>query len=98
MEQLPVETPVRLTARVQGYVQGVGFRYFALQKARALGVRGYVRNLHSGEVEVVAQGGEELLDVLIRDLRFGPRSAHVKDLRFVWQDEAEMYDHFDIRP
>ena len=83
---------------ISGLVQGVGYRYFVLQKARALGIRGYVRNLDSGEVEVVAQGGEGLLDSLRRDLRIGPRSAHVKDLRFVWQDEAEMYDHFDIRP
>lgn len=82
---------------ISGLVQGVGYRYFALQAASALGIRGYVRNLNSGEVEVVAQGDEEQLDSLLRDLRIGPRSAHVKDLRFVWQDEAEMYDHFDIR-
>lgn len=82
---------------ISGLVQGVGFRYFTLQKARALGIRGYVRNSYSGEVEVVAQGEEGTLDSFLRDLRVGPRSAHVTDIRFLWQDEAEMYDNFDIR-
>jgi acylphosphatase len=82
---------------ISGLVQGVGFRYFATQKARALGVRGWVRNLTTGEVEIVAQAEEAVLDALVRDLRVGPRSAHVSDLRIVWQDDAEMYDHFDIR-
>ncbi|MFZ1731921.1 MAG: acylphosphatase [Bacteroidota bacterium] len=82
---------------ISGLVQGVGFRYFAMQKARATGIRGFVRNLYSGEVEVVAQAEESMLDAFLRDLKVGPRSAHVKGVKLVWQDEAEMYNSFDIR-
>ena len=82
---------------ISGLVQGVGFRYFAMQKARELGVRGYVRNLYTGEVEVAAQAQEGMLDAYLEALRIGPRSAHVSSIRLVWQDDAEMYDSFDIR-
>ncbi|MBE0645218.1 MAG: acylphosphatase [Bacteroidetes bacterium] len=82
---------------ISGLVQGVGFRYFAMQKARAFGIRGYVRNLYTGEVEVVAQAEEEILHAYLADLRIGPRSAQVSSIRLVWQDDAEMYNSFDIR-
>ena len=81
---------------ISGLVQGVGFRYFVLQKACTLGVRGYVRNLYTGEVEVIAQADEGMLDAFLRDLRVGPRSAHVSSVRLVWQDEAVIYDSFNI--
>ncbi len=52
-DQKPIE---ELYATVVGYVQGVGFRYFVVEKAQRLGLRGYVRNRTDGDVEVVAQG------------------------------------------
>jgi hypothetical protein len=52
----------RVRVRVQGRVQGVGFRYFALQHARRLGVRGYVRNCSDGSVEVLAEGDRTALE------------------------------------
>jgi acylphosphatase len=82
---------------ISGLVQGVGFRYYALRKAREIGVRGYVRNLYSGEVEIVGQADEGFLDIFLKELRIGPRSAHVKTVRLVWRDDAEMYNSFDIR-
>ena len=82
---------------ISGLVQGVGYRYFALQKARVLGIRGYVRNMYTGEVEIVAQADEAALDTFMQDLRIGPRSAHVASARIVWHDDAEMYNSFDIR-
>ncbi len=47
---------VRLTARVNGVVQGVGFRYWTARKADELGLKGTVRNNHDGSVELVAEG------------------------------------------
>ncbi len=82
---------------ISGLVQGVGYRYFAVQKARVIGIRGYVRNLYSGEVEVVAQADEGLLDEFMKELRAGPLSAHVKDVCLQWRDRDEMYNSFDIR-
>jgi len=44
---------------VRGVVQGVGFRWSCVREAERLGVAGWVRNLPTGEVEIVAEGGEE---------------------------------------
>lgn len=82
---------------ISGLVQGVGFRFFVMQKACTLGVRGYVRNLYTGDVEVIAQADEGMLDAFLRDLRVGPRSAHVSSIRQVWQDDAVIYDSFNIQ-
>lgn len=48
-----------------GRVQGVGFRYYAVQKANQLGLTGWVKNLHDGSVEMEVEGQEELIDQLI---------------------------------
>lgn len=62
---------------VHGRVQGVGFRWFVRTAARSLGVRGSVRNLHDGTVEVIAAGPPEALASLERSLRTGPGGARV---------------------
>lgn len=51
-----------------GRVQGVGFRYYAVHKARHLGLTGWVRNLYDGTVEMEVQGLEEQIDQLIQFL------------------------------
>lgn len=48
-----------------GRVQGVGFRYYAVQKANQLGLTGWVKNLYDGSVEMEVEGQEELTDQLI---------------------------------
>lgn len=48
-----------------GHVQGVGFRYYAVQKANQLGLTGWVKNLYDGSVEMEVEGQEELIDQLI---------------------------------
>ncbi|MCH5334142.1 MAG: acylphosphatase [Agathobacter sp.] len=48
-----------------GRVQGVGFRYYSVNKARQLGLTGWVRNLGDGSVEMEVQGPEEKIDELI---------------------------------
>ena len=57
---------------VAGRVQGVGFRYFARAAALELGLVGWVRNLHDGRVELLAQGPARSLDALAERLRQGP--------------------------
>lgn len=82
--------------RVRGRVQGVGFRYFAGQSARALGVRGWVRNDDDGSVEVYAVGSAAQLSDLAGLLWKGPRWAEV---RGVDETEApvESYSGFSVR-
>lgn len=65
---------------VLGRVQGVGYRYFARQAAQGLGLRGWVRNLPEGLVEVQAAGPPAQLDALREELQRGPRGARVEDV------------------
>jgi acylphosphatase len=63
---------------VRGRVQGVGFRYFALRQAEALGVAGFARNLPDGRVEVVAEAAAEILTDFESRLSQGPGFARVE--------------------
>lgn len=51
-----------------GHVQGVGFRYYCVHKARQLGLTGWVKNKYDGTVEAEEQGLEEQIDQLIQYL------------------------------
>jgi len=66
---------------VSGHVQGVSFRYYTEQRARALGLDGWVRNLPDGSVEIVAEGETSQLIELARWARKGPPAARVADAR-----------------
>jgi acylphosphatase len=65
---------------IRGRVQGVGYRYFAMEAAERLGITGYARNLHSGEVEVHAEGEQAALDRFKLELERGPRMARVSEV------------------
>ena len=69
---------------VTGIVQGVGYRYFAIRKANAYGITGFAKNLIDGRVEIIAEGDQRLIEQFIKDLRIGPISAHVTDIRIEW--------------
>jgi acylphosphatase len=62
---------------IRGLVQGVGFRWWAVRRARALGLDGWVRNLSGGAVEIYAAGPPAALDRLEDACRRGPVSARV---------------------
>jgi acylphosphatase len=82
---------------VLGMVQGVGFRYFVWRQATKLSLSGFVRNLYDGNVEIEAYGDRSLLEELIKDVKAGPRSAYVKDLRIEWKEFQERYIGFEVR-
>jgi acylphosphatase len=65
---------------VSGRVQGVGFRYFALDVARRENLTGIVRNLPDGRVEAIAEGDEESLQRFEAALRRGPSHARVEHM------------------
>jgi acylphosphatase len=69
-----------IQARVSGRVQGVSFRWYAQEQARALGVRGWVRNEPDGSVLLHAEGDEAAVDALVEWCRRGPSSARVSDV------------------
>lgn len=88
---------VRAHIVVEGLVQGVGFRWFTARRAQALGVRGFVRNLMNGSVEIAAEGERSLVEELIAALKVGPRSAHVRDLHIEWRTPEQETRDFEIR-
>jgi len=65
---------------VEGRVQGVGYRYFVVRQADALGVSGYARNRADGSVEVVAEGSEAAVADFEARLREGPSFAEVTNV------------------
>lgn len=87
----------RLTARVLGVVQGVGYRAFAQRAAKQLGLTGYVRNCVDGTVEVVAEGYKEPLLQFLEMLRLGPYGARVDAVETIYGDATGAYTDFEIR-
>jgi acylphosphatase len=63
---------------VSGRVQGVGFRYFALDAARRDGLQGYVTNRDDGSVEALAEGEADAVERFERALRRGPSRSRVE--------------------
>ena len=86
-----------LHATVHGRVQGVSFRYFVLDCARRLDLSGWVRNRYNGTVEVKAEGEQEKLDTLIRDLKRGSSASRVTQVDHQWSDATGEFTTFKIR-
>jgi acylphosphatase len=72
--------PVARRFLIRGRVQRVGFRLFAQDAANREGVRGQVRNLPDGRVEVVAEGEAEAMEYFERAIRQGPSGARIDDV------------------
>jgi acylphosphatase len=89
--------PVRLEAVVEGKVQGVGFRMFVVDRARDLGLVGWVANEPGGQVRCVAEGPRRSLEALLDDLREGPRGARVERVADMWAIATGEFGRFGVR-
>ncbi len=69
-----------------GAVQGVFFRADARDRARSLGLAGWVRNRPDGSVEAVFEGDAERVESMVEWCRRGPRGAQVEDVEVEWSD------------
>ena len=87
----------RLRAVVHGYVQGVGFRFFARREALTLGLHGYTRNQPDGSVEVVVEGQLKQLETYLARLQRGPSEAEVDWIDQVWSQGSGNFTDFQIR-
>ena len=90
-------SPERLSARVIGRVQGVGFRWWASRQAAELDLVGWVMNANDERsVELVAEGDPESLSELERRLAQGPPGARVEQVDARRLAASGEYDSFGI--
>lgn len=82
--------------RVRGRVQGVGFRYAVQQQARALGLKGWVRNLSDGSVEATIQGSPSACNSFLSWCRSNPGYSWVEEMD-ITEGPDEIQDAFRIR-
>ena len=84
--------------RIGGRVQGVGFRYYVLRHANALGIRGFVRNTSDGWVEVDAEAPTKAMVRFVSLLRTGPGTARVEHFHVSARPVTRKHDSFSIAP
>jgi acylphosphatase len=88
----------RLHATIRGRVQAVGFRQFAYETARRLGLNGWIRNRWDGTVETLVEGPRSSTRAYLEAIRLGPRGAHVDDVETEWQEPNDEFEGFSVRP
>jgi acylphosphatase len=76
-------------------VQGVYYRAFTSDRAKALGVKGWVRNIPSGGVEAVLEGERKQVGELLKDMKSGPSGAIILGMEFS-ELECKGYENFEI--
>ena len=81
---------------VHGSVQGVFFRAETRDRARSLGLAGWVRNAPDGTVEAVLEGDDEQVESMVEWCRRGPGGARVEEVEVAWS-EPEGEEGFSIR-
>ena len=90
------ESLSRAHVRIAGRVQRVGFRFATMLEAEARDVRGWVRNLPDGRVEVVAEGAPPAVTGLVDWCRTGPRHARVFDVDVAWESPRDEPPGFHV--
>lgn len=79
-------TEARAHVVVSGRVQGVFFRAETRDRARSLGLGGWVRNNRDGSVEAVFEGDQERVESMVDWCRRGPAHAEVENVHVAWED------------
>lgn len=99
---MPASTPSTVQVRtvhirIDGRVQGVGYRAWCAEAARNLGLTGWVRNRRDGAVEAVLQGPNAAVSNMIAQCRQGPRDALVRAVEIIGEGGGA-FDTFDVLP
>jgi acylphosphatase len=87
----------RVHLLIRGRVQGVWYRASACERARELGLRGWVRNRSDGQVELEAEGPRETLEALMAWCQKGPPMARVDRVEAEWGSAEGAYSSFEVR-
>lgn len=88
---------VRVHVVISGRVQGVWFRQSTEDRARQLGVTGWVRNLPDGRVEATAEGPQEAVEALVAFCRQGPPASRVVGVAVEWAAPTGEFSGFTTR-
>jgi len=83
--------------RIEGRVQGVGYRAWTVRMADQLGLVGWVRNRSDGAVEAVLQGAPDLVAEMLDRCAVGPPAAHVALVQVVGEGVG-VFNEFTVRP
>jgi acylphosphatase len=86
---------ISVHVRVSGRVQGVYYRAFTTDKAKSLGVNGWIRNLPGGGVEAVLEGERQKVGELLKSMKAGPSGSMVLGMEFS-EIECKGYQDFEI--
>jgi len=92
-----MEDKKRVHLLISGLVQGVFFRASTWAKAQKLELTGWVTNLRSGQVEIVAEGKDKDIKQLINWTRKGSTSAEVRSVEIDWEEYVGEFNSFKIR-
>lgn len=89
-------TLVGLHVYVSGRVQGVNYRYSTVMQAKKLGLKGWVKNLYDGRVEVLFEGEAELVDQMLSWCHQGPPMAYVTQVETFKKQYSGNFDDFTV--
>ena len=81
---------------ISGRVQGVWFRASTRDKAKELGIKGWVRNTPDGKVEAVFEGSREKVEEIIKWCHKGPVLARVTNVEVKWEKPKNEFEDFKI--
>lgn len=82
---------------ISGVVQGVGFRYYTIQVAKAYGIKGFVKNLPNGKVYCEAEGEPNIIQSFVKELKIGPSMSRVTDVHVDKFKELQNFKQFEVR-
>ncbi|MFA5615123.1 MAG: acylphosphatase [Methanoculleus sp.] len=82
---------------IQGRVQGVGFRHFALRTAKSLGIKGFVQNKADGSVFILAESSKPAFELFCDILRQGNSYSQVRHIEIEEMEVTDIYHDFEIR-
>jgi acylphosphatase len=88
---------IQKSLMLSGRVQGVGFRYFTVQNAEKLKIKGWVRNRRDGKVEALLQGSPDNVEEMIARMKHGPSAARVDDVDISEAPADEEFKGFEVR-
>jgi acylphosphatase len=93
-----MNTTLAMRVIIEGFVQGVGYRAWAVEEARTLGLRGWIRNRHDGSVEALIDGPLKQLMGFVAYCQDGPPTARVSRVATEPADHVDVPAGFELRP